>query len=269
MKAIDIKNCINAEFSESLACDWDNVGLLVGRNDKEVRKILVTLDVDQGVAEEAVRLGCDVIVSHHPVIFHKLRSVTDSDPVGKMIMTLLKNDITVISAHTNLDKAKFGLNDCLAQKLGIKNIEVLEPEGESGHGFGRIGELEETVSLGNFIERCASALNAKGLRYTGDTNKSVRRIAVNSGGGSDALCEAIKKGADVFVTGDVKYNPFRDASESGIALIDAGHYETEFIVTKLFCELFSEKFPGTEVLVSKANTSVIHYFVNQEKNENE
>ncbi len=264
MKAIDIKKCIDKAFPESIACEWDNVGLLVGRADKEVKKLLVTLDVDLSVAKEAVSLGCDAIVSHHPVIFHKLRSVTDQDPIGKMIINLLKNDITVISAHTNLDKAADGLNDYLAHKLGIENCKILEPEGDSVHGFGRIGELPCAVSFGQFIENCSRALGVKGLRYTGDTNKTVRRIAVNSGGGADALYEAVRKGADVFVTGDVKYNPFRDASELGIALVDAGHYETEFIVTELFCELFKENLPDTEVFVSKANTSIIEYFMNQE-----
>lgn len=264
MKAIDIKNCINDHFPEKLACEWDNVGLLVGRGDKEVKKILVTLDVDQNVAEEAIKLGCDVIVSHHPVIFHKLRSVTDSDPIGKMIMTLLKNDITVVSAHTNLDKAKSGLNDFLAQKLGIGNCSVLENDEDSVHGFGRIGELSEEMSFGEFMKNCVSVLRACGLRYTGDEDRPVKKIAVNSGGGSDALYEAVKKGADVFVTGDVKYNPFRDAAELGTALIDAGHYETEFIVTELFSELLKKEIPDAEIFVSETNTSTIKYFKNQE-----
>lgn len=260
----DIRNYINDNCPESLAFDGDNVGLIVGRAQKCVNKALITLDVDEKVAREAVSTGCDVIISHHPLMFSPIKRLTDGDPMQRTLFRLAANDVALISAHTNLDCVSGGLNDYLAQKLGVFNTSVIEPVGESDgvlHGFGRIGEVEDGLTLSDMLFRCINALGAQGVRYTGSPDKPVKKVALNCGGGAGEMNLCIQMGVDLFITGDVKYNPFRDAYESGMAVIDAGHYETEHIVTELFYSMLSKQFPDIELVLSKENISVIKYFV--------
>ncbi|MBQ4630716.1 MAG: Nif3-like dinuclear metal center hexameric protein [Clostridia bacterium] len=251
-------------FPFKLAQQWDNVGLLVGRGEKNVSKVLLTLDVDEKVAAEASELGCDLIISHHPLMFKSISRLTDQTPEQRTLRILVENDIALLSAHTNLDCAEGGLNDFLAEKLKITNTQIVDICGEVDgkiFGFGRIGILEQGISLENFLKLISKNLDTKGIRYCGNLKKTVKRIAVNCGGGGDALAKCIDMGADVFVTGDVKYNPFRDAYENDFAIIDAGHYETENIVLELFENVLVKNTAGVTIYKSKSNVPVIKYFV--------
>ena len=262
--ASQIRDYVNHIWPERLSFDGDNVGLLVGRADKEVKKILITLDVDEWVVEEAIKESADVILSHHPLMFRPIKRLTSADPMQKTLMLLAAHDITLISAHTNLDCVRGGLNDLLAKKLGIFSLEVIEPVGEHDGkvcGFGRVGEVEEGTTVGSMLQRCVEALGIKGARYVGDVDRQVRKVAVNCGGGADEINHCIAMEVDLFITGDVKYNPFRDAYESGMAVIDAGHYETEHIVTELFSAMITENFSEIEIVESKANVPVVNYYI--------
>lgn len=260
----NIEQYMNNLCPPSLAFDGDNVGLITGRKNKEVNKILITLDVDEKVVQEAIDIGADLIVSHHPLMFRPIKRLTTADPMQRALMLLAANDISLFSAHTNLDCVCGGLNDYLASKLGIENtsvVDVVAGDGDIVHGFGRIGELSEETELGDMLKKCCIALGSEGLRYVGDLKRKIKRVAVNCGGGADAMNRCIELGADLFVTGDVKYNPGRDAYESGMALIDAGHYETEHIVIDLLWEKLSAEFDGLKIEKSKANIPVFGFYM--------
>lgn len=264
IKVSDIAEYINSVCPQSLSFDGDNVGHIVGRAEKEVNKILVTLDVDEYVVREAIEQGADLIVSHHPLMFHAIRRLTDSDPMQKTLMLLIQNDISLISAHTNLDCVAGGLNDYLAEKLGIKNTSVIEVVDEFDmrqHGYGRVGEVPDGTTLADMLAVCTGALGIDAVKYVGDPNRTVKKVAVNCGGGAGEMDICIGLGVDLFITGDVKYNPARDAYESGMAVIDAGHYETEHIVIDLLCDILSKAFSDITYVKSQANIPVIKYFV--------
>ncbi len=260
----DIAAYINQICPESLSFDGDNVGHLVGRGSKAVQKVLVTLDVDEHVAKEAIDKGADLIVAHHPMMFHPIGHITDSDPQQRALMLLVQNDIAMIAAHTNLDCVHGGLNDYLASKLGIANTSVIEPVSDWGgvcHGYGRVGEVPDGTKLCDMLSMCISALGIDGVRYVGDEERPVKKVAVNCGGGAGEMTLCIDMGVDLFITGDVKYNPARDAYESGMAVIDAGHYETEHIAVELISSIISKKFCDLTVTQSEANIPVFKYYV--------
>jgi len=240
------------EYLETLApthmkYDWDNVGLLCGSREKEVKKILVALDPFMDVCEEAAAVGADLIVTHHPLIFRPCKSVTDEDPVGKSILYLISHGIAAVNAHTNLDCAPGGVNDTLAKTLGLTDTQIIDPIGED-YGLLRKGFVKEQ-SLEAFMQTVKEKLGTPVLRYA-DGGKPVSCVAVGGGSCGDEYEAAIKAGCDTFVTADVKYNQFWDAQELGLNLIDAGHYYTENPICAVLAEKLSEAFPEAEVILS-------------------
>jgi len=260
----DIAQYINQVCPESLSFNGDNVGHLVGRASKPVQKVLVTLDVDEHVAREALDRGADLIVAHHPMMFHPIGRLTDSDPQQRALMLLVQNDIAMIAAHTNLDCVQGGLNDYLASKLGITNTSVIEAVSECDgvcHGYGRVGEVSDGTTVADMLSLCCSALGIEGVRYVGDEDRLVKKVAINCGGGAGEMNLCIDMGVDLFITGDVKYNPARDAYESGMAVIDAGHYETEHIAIELISSILAQRFDKLTIIHSEANIPVFKYYV--------
>ena len=248
---------------QSLAFNGDNVGLIEGRAEKEVSKILLTLDVDEAVVKEAADVNADAIISHHPLMFHAIKRLLPTDPMQKTLIALVSGDIPLYSAHTNLDCVQGGLNDFLAEMLGITDTKVIEVVAEINsceHGYGRIGQVADGTTLSDMLDRCINALGAGFVKYVGNKEKTVKTVAVNCGGGADAIDECIRLGADLFITGDVKYNPGRDCYDNGMALIDAGHYETEHIVCELLHNVLSKEFPDVEFVISKANVPVFDVY---------
>ena len=256
-------------FVENLAprymkCDWDNVGLLCGRKEKDVKKILVALDPFRSVIEEAVEIGADCLVTHHPLIFRNpLMAVNEDTETGRCVLTLIEHGIAAINAHTNYDLAPDGVNDVLARMLGLQNIEVINPEGEDTQGrpYGllRCGTVGE-ISLKAFLVGVKEHLSCEGLRYV-DGGKPVRKVAVGGGSCADEMGDALAAGCDTFVTADVKYNQFRTAFELGLNLIDAGHFHTENPSMPVFAEKLWEAFPGTEVVFSEKHTECMKFFI--------
>lgn len=241
---------------------FDNAGFLVGRGEGQVTKVLVSLDITEEVAQEAAEMGAELIAAHHPVIFHPARSITDGDPTGRTVLTLIENGISAICAHTNLDAAVGGVNDALADRLGLTGLSVLEPSGTDGEGrpigIGRVGERPATERLTEFAQRVKASLGANGLRYV-DAGIPVRRVAVGGGACGDMLELAVGQGCDTFVTSDVKYNQFLDAKAMGLNLIDAGHYPTENVVCPVLAEKLKTAFPELEVLISRRHKEVFSY----------
>lgn len=260
----DILTLIESIAPPYMAESWDNVGLLCGRKEKQVKKILVALDPFSNVIEEAIREKADLIVTHHPLIFgEKVMAVNEDTETGRCLLTLIENGIAAINAHTNLDMAPGGVNDVLARTLGLTNVELIRPAGTDGEGrpYGllRQGILEEQ-DLDSFLAHVKKALHCDGLRYV-DGGKSVRRVAVGGGSCAGGMWEVLEAGCDTFVTSDVKYNQFRTAYEMGLNLIDGGHFHTENPVVSVVAQKILEKFPEVEVKICENHWECMKFFV--------
>ena len=255
-------------FLESIAPpymkeSWDNVGLLCGRGGKEVKTILVALDPFRSVIDEAVAIGADLLVTHHPLIFgDSLTAVNEDTETGRCILKLVENGIAAINAHTNLDLAPGGINDVLAETLGLSGIEVMEPEGtdEQGRPYGllRCGLVAEQP-LERFLSTVKKQLGCDGLRYV-DGGCPVRKVCVGGGSCGGAYAEAAAQGCDTLVTADVKYNQFRSAYELGLNLIDAGHFHTENPTMPILAEKLRSAFPEVEVRFCESHRDVMRFF---------
>ena len=251
-KAKDILQFIETVAPIDLKMDLENVCLLCGRGDKEVHTILVALDPFPHVCDEAAEIGADLLVTHHPLIFEPLKSVTDQTTVGQSIQKLIAHDIAAINAHTNLDCAHGGVNDTLAERLELADISVIGSE----HLL-RAGSFAS--SLPKFLEHVKVKLGCEGLRYV-NGGKPVSRVAVGGGSCGSSLPEVITAGCDTFVTADVKYNQFWDARSLGINLIDAGHFQTENPVCKVLAEKIQAAFPETRVILAKNHVDCMKFY---------
>ena len=254
----DILHFIESIAPPYMAEGWDNVGLLCGRKDKEVRKILVALDPFATVIDEAIAMQADLIVTHHPLILKEpLTAVNEDTQTGRCVLDLIEHGIAAINAHTNLDMAPGGVNDVLARTLGLTGIEIINPV--DNYGLLRRGEISEQP-LNAFLTTVKEKLHCQGLRYV-DSGKPVRVVAVGGGSCADGMQEALAAGCDTFVTSDIKYNQFRTAFELGLNLIDAGHFYTENPVMPVVTEKLRVAFPGVEVIFSENHTDVMNFFV--------
>lgn len=255
MKIKEIIKIMEDFAPESLAGDFDNVGLLVGDEEREVKRVLTALDVDIHVVREAAQLGAGLIISHHPIMFSPVKGITAKEPEGRVILELIENKIALYSAHTNLDAADGGINDELCARLKIADTKVLE-RGAEGLGVGRVGIISGGISLLELAKRVKRALNMGAVRYTGDGNDFVSRAAVCSGGGGGLIKDAILSGAEVYITGDIKYNDARDALARGLRLIEIGHYESEILAAGLIARRLEKELSGIEVAESFANVNI-------------
>lgn len=245
----DILNFLETIAPASLKAEWDNVGLLCGRPEKEVQTILVALDPFPHVCQEAISLSADLLLTHHPLIFTPLKSVT-----GDAVLCLAENGIAAVNAHTNLDCAEGGVNDVLAEKLGLQSIQVINLE----ERLLRKGIITPQ-NLQDFLSHIKNALGCDKLRYVSGCS-TVCRVAVGGGSCADYLQEVKDSGCDTFVTADVKYNQFWQAKELGINLIDATHFATENPVCAVLAEKLQNAFPELQVVVSKDHADCMKFF---------
>lgn len=258
----DILSYLETLAPRSMKMDWDNVGLLCGGKSRPVTKALVALDPFEGVCEEAAQWGAELILTHHPLIFSPLKSVTDETSIGRAVQLLCANSISAINAHTNLDCAPGGVNDCLAETLGLSDIQVIAPSGvdELGRPWGLLRQgTVEAQPLSDFLPHVKEALHCDGLRYV-NGGKPVHRVAVGGGACASELLDAVNAGCDTFVTADVKYNQFWDAKDLGLNLIDAGHFPTENPVTALLAEKIAAQFPEVTVKISETHRDCMKFF---------
>ena len=235
--------------------DWDNVGLNCGHMDRPVTKILVALDPFPHVCREAKEIGADLLVTHHALIW-KPGFITDANAQGRNTLFLIENGIAHINAHTNLDQAPGGVNDVLAAKLGLENVEIVNPQ--NGIGLMRCGDVA-AQPLENFLATVKEQLDCDGLRYV-DGGKPVRKVAVGGGSCAGGMWEVLAAGCDTFVTADIKYNQFWDAQDLGINLIDAGHFHTENPVVAVLADKIAAAFPEIQVEISKTHTDCMKYY---------
>lgn len=231
-----------------LQMSFDNSGLLLGKKDAVVDKVLLALDVTDAVVDEAIEIGAQLIISHHPLIFSPIKALTD-----EKLLKLVENSIAVISMHTNLDIAPGGVNDVLMAVLGAKTVDVLDE-----HGCGRVGVLENEKCLDEFLLECKNALCCKGIRYY-SSGRPVKNLAVMGGSGADELETAFEKGCDTYVTADIKYHQFLRAAELGINLIDADHFCTENPIIFALKNTLEKRFEKTTFSISEKHGPIINF----------
>lgn len=252
MTVLQINDFINSIAPFELAEIWDNCGLLIGSYQKKVEKCFFALDVTLPIIDEAIENNVDLIITHHPVIFSGLKNILSDSLVYKLI----KNDISVISAHTNLDKALNGINDALIKKLNLEKVDCFNEKFENS--FIRVGQLENKMSISEFANLVKNNLNCGCVRLV-EGNRDIKKVAVVSGSGGDFLNDVFSLDVDAFVTGDVKHNILIDALNNGITLIDAGHFETENIIFDDLIKIFKNKFDNIDFEISKNNICPLKY----------
>ena len=224
----DIINVIENTYPKQAALEWDNVGLLVGRTEKEVEKIYVALDATDEVIDAAIASGADMLITHHPLIFSPMKKITDEHFIGNRVVKLLQHDISYYAMHTNYDV--LGMAELSGKMLGLQEEEVFEvTDSEKNIGVGRIGKFEKAMTLGECCEWVKKAFALPTVRVFGDVNKNVVCAAISPGSGKHMSEVAIEKGADVLITGDIDHHEGIDAVSRGLAIIDAGHYGLEYI----------------------------------------
>lgn len=207
---------------------WDNSGLQIGMLNSNIKNIMLTLDIDYEAVEHAVKNNIQLIITHHPFLFSSLKSIDYSTYEGRIIRELILNNINLYSMHTNFDMADKGVNHRLAEKLNIGVYETLSISGADGAGYGGIGSIS-TRNIIEYASEVKERLNTGHLKlYCNDKSRSVERVAFCGGSGSEFINDAISKGADVYITGDIKYHQAQSALQNNLCIIDAGHYYTEY-----------------------------------------
>ena len=256
VKLNEILDFLKEMAPESLAESYDNVGLLLDREGECVENVVLTLDTDCAVIDEAKAKNAELIISHHPLIFNPVKRVTEESEIGRSIKRLVKNNIALFAMHTNFDSVKNGLCDFLAEKIFGKS-DFLNFLGEDESGIGRVLELDEEMFFSEICSKAKNALKLDYLRVVGEDDKKIKKIAIVGGGGGSMTVDALKLGADCYISGDFKYQHGRDAANSGLSLIEITHYDAEIIFGEYVKKLLKDKF-GDKICVhiSCENTNV-------------
>ncbi|WP_346967872.1 Nif3-like dinuclear metal center hexameric protein [Clostridium disporicum] len=260
MKVNNIINEMELLAPTYLKEDFDNVGLMVGDKNKEVKKVLLALDCTLKVIEEAKKENVELIITHHPLIFKRPSSITTDTLQGKKIIELIKNDISLYSSHTNLDSVENGLNDTIVSILGFDNSKILEKnKRDDKAGLGRIVSLKESIQLEDLISKIKKSLNINNLRVVKGKDK-VNKIAIINGSGQDFIGKAVALGADCIITGDTTYHFASDYKEMEISILDVGHFASEQITFFNVMENLKEKFKDVEFITSTVEEDPFSFY---------
>ena len=260
MKIKEIVSALERFAPLPLQDGFDNAGLQIGLTEAEATGALLCLDVTEAVVDEAIALGYNLIVSHHPLIFKGFKSITGKDYVERCIMKAIQNNITIYSAHTNLDNAQGGVNFKIAQKISLKDVQVLDPklQGEVVAGAGVVGELPEPETETDFLKRIKRLFEVGCVKHNRLNGRLIQKVALCGGSGAFLLPKAVELGADVFITGEVKYHDYF-YYENRILVAEIGHYESEQYTKEIFYSIIREMFPELEVEMTRVNTNPIKY----------
>ena len=253
LKVSDIVALMEETAHPRLALAWDNVGLLMGRADRTVTKVCMALDPSPIVVKEAVAAGSQMLITHHPLFLRPIKRLDFSSPLGNLIETATKNDLAIYAAHTNLDRARGGVNEILAEKLGMSEIRAMEADANdpSDFGLGFTGLLPRPFDFDGLCRHVAKCLGIGWLRATGDPGLPVSRVAVCSGGGRSMVGNFLSTDATVFITGDLGHHDAREIADYGRACIDAGHFATEHPVVEALARRLSPALAanGVEIML--------------------
>ncbi len=264
----DVIRFLDGRFHPELQEDYDNAGFLVGDGREECTGVLVALDLTEEVVHEAVALGFNLVVTHHPVIFGGVKSITDRTTMGRLLMEMVRGGVAAYAAHTNLDNLPDGVNGILAQKLEMHNTQILKvsdelttstPEGEKRLqvGAGMVGDLLCEMDVEAFLTSVKQRLGLPCVRMSGE-RRTIRRVAICGGAGSFLIGEAMRAGADIYLTSDLKYHDFQ-RPERGMVLADIGHYESEQFAKEIIYRAISEKFSNFACRISESQQSLVRY----------
>lgn len=251
-KLLEITSYLEECFPPEYAEDFDNIGLLAGRCEKDVKKVLLCLDCNKNVVREAAELGAQLIITHHPVIFNPIKSITDANDFGEMLVSAIESGISIYSAHTNLDSAPGGITDTVAKLLGLTPVSNMEGN------LGRICAAPKGMSAKALTEKIKKEFKLKSLYSTFSRDKEVKTIAICNGGGGGSLVQAAQAlGADVYISGDLKHHELSELKiNDNIEFIEIRHYDCEIIARDILKEKLSNKFKDNlEILVSTSETS--------------
>jgi len=237
---------------------WDNAGLQIGLTEAEVSGALLCLDVTEKVVDEAIAKGCNLVVSHHPLLFRGLKQVTDANDVQRTTRKAIKNDVCIVSMHTNMDNARGGVNWKIAEKLGLENIAFLQQKTVDGieAGSGIFGELIHPLSAQAFIAQVKRTFGVACAHCNELLERPISKVAVCGGAGDFLLDEAIQAGADAFITGEMHYHQYF-GHEQEIQICVIGHYESEQFTSEIFRDIINENCPGVKTLIAETNTNPI------------
>ena len=240
--------------------DWDNVGLLCGHADQDVRRCLVALDVTMAVAQEAFNRGAELIVSHHPLLFRGLKQISDATDVQRTVWKAIQKGICVVSMHTNMDNARNGVNFKIAERLGLKNVMFMAPKTVDGAecGSGVTGELSEPMAADDFISHVKRQMEAESAMCNELLRRPISKVAICGGAGDFLLDDAVRAGADAFLTGEMHYHQYF-GYEQKIQICVIGHYESEHFTTEIFRDIIQQACPDVRCEIAETNTNPILY----------
>ena len=254
--------CALGQFAPlPLQDSYDNAGLQVGLTEAEVTGALLCLDVTEAVVDEAIELGYNLIISHHPLIFRGFKSITGANYIERCVMKAIKHDIVIYSAHTNLDNAVNGVNYKMAEKIGLQGIAFLEQKTECEPiqaGAGVVGMLPKAEKDVDFLQRVKQLFQVGCVKHTSLNGRMIQKVALCGGAGAFLIGEAVKAGADVFITGEIKYHDYFGHGND-ILLAEIGHYESEQYTKEIFQQRIRERFPEVSVRMTKVNTNPVNY----------
>ncbi len=254
-RVADVAAMIESFAPLSLQASYDNSGLIVGHLSDEVRGVLIAVDLTEEVIDEAIELGANMIVTHHPIIFSPLKRLTSANCVERTVEMAIKREIVVYAAHTNLDSAVNGMSWRLGEILGVGEMAPLDKD-----GFGVVGELAEAVDTDLFLSKVAERLSLKMMRHSDVVSDKVQRVAICTGSGGSLLGAAIESGADIYITADLKYNDFFSAQKE-LTLLDVGHYESEYCVIEIIFDILSKKMINFALHKSLRGENPVNYRV--------
>ena len=239
---------------------WDNAGLQVGLTEAEVSGALLCLDVNERIVDEAIAKGCNLIVSHHPLLFRGLKQISGADDVQRSVIKAIKHDIVVISMHTNMDNAQDGVNWKIAEHLGLTDVAFFAPKTVDGleAGSGVIGTLPEAMAADDFVLLVKRQFDVECAQCNELLRRPIRRVAICGGAGDFLLGDAVRQGADAFITGEMHYHQYF-GYEQRIQICVIGHYQSEQFTSEIFRDIIQKECPEVKTYIAETNTNPIIY----------
>ena len=242
----------------SLQEDWDNSGFCIGDGNSEVHAAIVGFDCTPELIEEAVSVGADMVITHHPLIFGGIRKISGATLTGRTVIAAIRHGITVYACHTNMDKVLGGVSGAAASRIGLQEVRVLDSDAD-GNGLGIIGVLPQPMGPENFLALLKRTLNLKAVRHSRILGTPVRTVALCGGSGRSLIAKAHASGADVYVSGDITYHDFY--APDGMMIADIGHFESEVEIIGVICDIVREKIPNFAVHTARSSTvNPVYYF---------